>query len=62
MEDKIVLKVPKIYTCKLTGVIRLTPEAEMTLQKISEDTGLSIRYIASEMIIQGKEFIRLEEE
>ncbi len=59
MKNEIVLKAPKREV--LTGVVRLTPEAERILQKLSEDTGLALRFIASEMIIQGSEFVRIEE-
>lgn len=61
MKNKIILKAPKRYG-GLTGVVRLTPEAEMILQKLSDETGLSLRVIASQMIIQGANFVRIEEE
>lgn len=61
--NEIVLKIPRRYpTNKLTGLVRLTQEAEITLQKISDETGLPLRTIASEMIIQGAKFVRFEEE
>lgn len=43
----------------LSGVVRLTPEAEMALKELQRQTGLSARYIASEMILQGAEFVEV---
>lgn len=59
--NRIILKTPKRYS-NLTGVVRLTPEAETILQNLSDETGLSLRVIASQMIIQGAKFVRIEEE
>lgn len=59
--NEIILKAPKRYNNNLTGVVRLTPEAETVLQKLSDETGLSLRVIASQMIIQGAKFVRIEE-
>ncbi len=62
MEDKIVLKVPRKTRYKSSGVIRIIPEAEEVLQRLSDSTGLSVRFIASEMILQGEKLIKIEEE
>lgn len=62
MENKIVLKAPKRYSNSLSGVVRVSPEAEMILQKLSDETGLSLRVIASQMILQGANFVHIEEE
>ena len=62
MEDKIVLKVPRKIRYKSSGVIRIIPEAEEVLQRLSDSTGLSVRFIASEMILQGEKLIKIEEE
>lgn len=44
------------------GVIRITAEAEQVLTQLAEETGLSICKIASEMILQGVDFVRIVEE
>ena len=58
---EIILRVSKKYQCKLNGVIRVNPEAEVILQKLSDETGLSVRTIASEIIIQGEKMIQIED-
>lgn len=58
MKNEIVIKIPKPQ--KLVGVVRVTPEAELVLQELSYRTGLSLRTLASEIIIQASEFIRIE--
>lgn len=60
-EGKIVLKTPKRYG-SLSGVVRISPEAEIILQRLSDKTGLSMRVIASQMIIQGEALVSIEEE
>lgn len=60
-EGKIVLKTPKRYG-NLSGVVRISPEAEVILQRLSDKTGLSMRVIASQMIIQGEALVSIEEE
>lgn len=62
MKNEIVLKVPKRNRYTLTGVVRVTPDAEIVLQEISEKSGLPMRTVVSQMIIQGANFVRLEEE
>lgn len=47
-------KVPKKECC---GVVKLTPDAEMILRRLSGQTGLSIRTIVSEIVIQSEKFI-----
>lgn len=58
MKNEIIIKIPKSQ--KLVGVIRVTPEAELILQELSSRTGLSLRTLASEIIVQASEFIRVE--
>ena len=60
-EGRIVLKAPKRYG-SLSGVVRISPEAEIILQKLSDKTGLSMRVVASQMIIQGEVLVSIEEE
>lgn len=62
MKNKIILKAPKRYNKNLTGVVRLTPDAETVLQNLADETGLSLRTIASQMIIQGAKFVHIEED
>ncbi len=58
---EIILRVPKKYQCELNGVIRVNQEAEVILRKLSDETGLSVRTIASEIIIQGEKLIKIED-
>ncbi len=60
-EGRIILKAPKRYG-SLSGVVRISPEAEIILQKLSDKTGLSMRVVASQMIIQGEALVSIEEE
>lgn len=43
----------------LTGVVRISPEAEEILLCLKSDTGLSMSTIASQMIIQGAELVKI---
>ncbi len=45
----------------LCGVIKISPQAETRLLEIAAETGLSIRTIASELILQGAEMIEIVE-
>lgn len=49
----------KKRTPNLTGLVRISPEAEETLISLKADTGLSMSAIASQMIIQGSEFVKI---
>lgn len=59
--DKIILKVSKRHE-KAAEIIRIAPEAADVLNKLSRETGLSIRYIASALIVQGAELVEVREE
>lgn len=59
--NKIVLVSQKKKSANRSGVIRITPEAETTLITLERLTGLSKMQIASQMIIQGSEFINIVE-
>lgn len=47
-------KAPKKECC---GVVKLSKDAEMLLRRLSAQTGLSIRTIVSEIIVQSEKFI-----
>ena len=59
--DKIILKVNKCRE-RTAEIIRITPEAADVLNRLSCETGLSIRYIASELIVQGTNLVEVMEE
>lgn len=46
---------------KLAGVIKINPQAETKLLELSAETGLSLRTIASELILQGAEIVEIVE-
>lgn len=46
---------------KLAGVVKLTPQAETKLLELAAETGLSIRTIASELILQAAEMVEIVE-
>lgn len=45
---------------RLTGVVRISPEAELALLALSGKTGLSLKYIASELIVQAAQMCDIE--
>lgn len=45
----------------LCGVIKISPQAETRLLELAAETGLSIRTIASELILQGAEMVEIVE-
>lgn len=45
---------------KLTGVVKIAPQAEAIIRQKECETGLSARYIASEIIIQAEEKYGIE--
>ena len=56
----------KVHRCpdvndSLSGVIKITPEAEAIIKQLRRETGLSGRYILSQIIIQAADFIEIEE-
>lgn len=46
---------------KLAGVIKLSPQAESKLLELAAETGLSLRTIASELILQAAEIVEIVE-
>ena len=46
---------------RLCGHIRIDQEAERKLLQLARQTGLSKRYLASQIIIQGAELVEIEE-
>lgn len=61
MKNKIVLNVyrPEKGVC---GVVRLSEEAERRVKQLQRETGLSAKYIVSQIIIQGFDLIEIKEE
>lgn len=60
MENKpIVLKGSRIPR-ECVGAVRLTPEAEIVVRRLSVRTNLPIRQIVSEIIIQAENLIEVE--
>ena len=45
----------------LCGVIKVSPQAETRLLELAAETGLSIRTIASELILQAAEIVEIVE-
>ncbi len=59
MEKPIILKTTK-STVGLSGVVRISPEAQRVVQRLQNKTGLGARYIVSEIIIQAENLIDIE--
>ena len=59
MKNKIVLNVyrPEKGVC---GVVRLDEEAERLVKQMQRETGLSAKYIVSQIIIQGYDLIEVK--
>lgn len=59
MKNKIVLNVyrPDKNVC---GVVRLSEEAERRVKQIQRETGLSAKYIVSQIIIQGYDLVEVK--
>lgn len=60
MKSKIVLNVyrPEKSAC---GVVRLDEEAERLVKQLQRETGLSAKYIVSQIIIQGYDLIEVKQ-
>ena len=60
-ENKIVLTVhrPEPSFC---GVVRLDPQAEALVKQLQRETGMSAKYIVSQIVIQGYDFLEIKEE
>lgn len=59
--DKIKIKVYKTDK-RLCGHVRLTPEAEKRLRMLQIETGLSARFLASQIILQATDDVEVEVE
>lgn len=46
---------------KLAGIVKVNPQAETKLLELAAETGLSIRTIASELILQAAEIVEIVE-
>lgn len=60
-ENKIVLTVhrPEPSFC---GVVRLDKQAEALVKQLQRETGMSAKYIVSQIIIQGYDLVEIAEE
>lgn len=60
-EKKIILTVhwPEPSFC---GVVRLDPQAEALVKQLQRETGMSAKYIVSQIIIQGYDLVEVKEE
>lgn len=60
-ENKIVLTVhcPEPSFC---GVVRLDKQAEALVKQLQRETGMSAKYIVSQIIIQGYDLVEVKEE
>lgn len=60
-ENKIVLTVhrPEPSFC---GVVRLDKQAEALVKQLQRETGMSAKYIVSQIIIQGYDLVEIKEE
>lgn len=46
----------------MCGVVRLNEEAERLIRQLQRETGLSAKYIVSQIIIQGFDLVEIKEE
>lgn len=60
-EKKIILRVHRANDT-VGEIVRISKEAQKRLSMAMRDTGCSARYIVSQLIIQGCDFIEVEEE
>lgn len=60
-ENKIVLTVhrPEPSFC---GMVRLDKQAEALVKQLQRETGMSAKYIVSQIIIQGFDLVEIKEE
>ena len=61
MKNKIVLNVYRPEK-GMYGVVRLNEEAERLIRQLQRETGLSAKYIVSQIIIQGFDLVEIKEE
>ena len=60
-ENKIVLTVHCPEPC-FCGVVRLDKQAEALVKQLQRETGMSAKYIVSQIIIQGYDLVEVKEE
>ena len=60
-ERKIILSVHRTER-PICGVVRLDSQAETLVKQLQRETGLSARYIVSQIIIQGIDLVEIKEE
>lgn len=60
MKNKIILNVyrPEKGVC---GVVRLDEDAERLVKQLQRETGLSAKYIVSQIIIQGYDLVEVKQ-
>ena len=60
-EKKIILTVhrPEPFFC---GVVKLDREAETLVKQLQRETGMTAKYIVSQIVIQGYDFLEIKEE
>lgn len=60
-EKKIILTVhrPEPSFC---GVVKLDREAETLVKQLQRETGMTAKYIVSQIVIQGYDFLEIKEE
>lgn len=63
MNNKIVLEVHRLPkpSDDLIGQVKITEEAEIALRQIARESGLSLRQVASQMIIQAAPMVEIRE-
>ena len=61
MKNKIILNVYRPEK-DVWGVVRLDEEAERLVRQLQRETGLSAKYIVSQIIIQGFDLVEIKEE
>lgn len=60
-ENKIVLTVHRTEP-SFCGVVRLDKQAEALVKQLQRETGMSAKYIVSQIIIQGYDLVEVKEE
>ena len=60
-ENKIVLTVHRPEP-SFSGVVRLDKQAEALVKQLQRETGMSAKYIVSQIIIQGYDLVEVKEE
>lgn len=52
----------RTFTGECIGTVRLTPEAERVVRRLNIKTGLPIRQIVSEIIVQAESLIEIADD